>query len=399
MQYRDNQNSGDKLSILGYGCMRLPSNNEKAEALLMQAYRSGVNYYDTAYLYPGSEETVGRFLAKNGIRENILIATKLPHTMCHTAVDFDRYFDIQKKRLQTGTIDYYLIHNISDLGQWERLCGLGIKDWIANKKSQGEISQIGFSYHGSQKDFLALLDAYEWDFVQIQYNYINIHYQAGVEGLMRAAEKGLPVIIMEPLLGGKLATGLPKEAVRIMQQADKDASPAGWALRWLWNQPEVTVVLSGMNETAQLDENLQLAEHAHAGMFTQAEDQVIHDVIDVFNASYKVPCTGCNYCMPCPKNINIPACFGAYNTSYAIGWMTGEMQYMNVTGIIGDNPRLAGDCIKCGQCESRCPQHIEIRKGLTSVKRRFEFPGLKSIAQFVRKMMHKRSVKKDAANS
>lgn len=387
MQYRTDEKSGNQLSILGFGCMRLPANKARAESLVMQAYKAGVNYYDTAYLYAGSEETVGRIFEKNGIRGDIYIATKLPHMMCRTYEDFDKYFEMQKRRLRTDYIDYYLIHNISDFKQWETLCGMGIEKWIAEKKTAGEIKRIGFSYHGSQPDFFTLLDAYDWDFVQIQYNYININYQAGMAGLHRAAQKGLPVIIMEPLLGGKLANGLPGKAVEIMRQAQPDATPAGWGLRWLWNQPEVSVVLSGMNEEAQLAENLELAENARAGMFGERETQVIEQVIDVFNASYKVRCTGCNYCMPCPKNINIPACFGAYNNSYAISWRTGEMQYLNATGMVDENPRMAGDCVECGQCEKHCPQGIEIRRELKAVKKRLEFPGMKTLGKIARRAM------------
>lgn len=395
MQYRDDKRSGNQLSILGFGCMRLPTNKAKAEALLLGAYEAGVNYYDTAYLYPGNEELIGQIFEKNNLRDKLHIATKLPQSMCHTYEDFDKYFNIQKKRLRTNYIDYYLMHNISDFKQWEHLVNIGIEDWIAAKKACGEIRKVGFSYHGSQTDFFSTTDAYDWDFVQIQYNYINIHYQAGVEGLRHAAGKGLPVIIMEPLLGGKLANGLPNEAINIMRKANPGATPASWGFRWLWNQPEVTVVLSGMNEQPQLEENLHISASAQPGMFGRKEEEVIDNVIDAFSASYKVRCTGCNYCMPCPQNINIPACFGSYNTSYAISWMTGEMQYLNATGLIGDSPRLASDCIGCGKCEAKCPQKIEIRKQLKSVKRRFEIPGIKLIARAVRRIMRGKSAKKD----
>lgn len=394
MQYRKDTKGGAELSILGFGCMRLPGglgriDRRKSEELLLEAFRRGVNYYDTAWLYPGSEEAIGEIFAQNGIREKLHIATKLPHIMCRTQADFDRYFADHQKRLRSEYLDYYLIHNVSSLQQWRDLQNIGIEDWIARRKARGEIRRIGFSYHGSEADFLALLDAYDWDFVQIQYNYINTHYQAGEAGLRRAAEKGLPVIIMEPLLGGKLATGLPKTATEAMKAAKPDSTPVAWALDWLWNQPEVTVVLSGMSTKEQLEENLLLAEKARPGMFGASEEQVIARTLEAFNASYKVRCTGCNYCMPCPQNINIPACFTAYNASYAMGRLAGETQYLNATGIIGDYGRMASDCIGCGKCEKHCPQGIAIREELRNVKRRLEFPGIKIVGRLARTIMRK----------
>jgi predicted aldo/keto reductase-like oxidoreductase len=390
MQYRKDRKSENQLSILGFGCMRLPGapgriDRDKTESLLRQAYEAGVNYFDTAYLYPGSEGAVGAIFEKLGVRDQVNIATKLPQFMCRKREDFDRFFTEEKKRLRTDYVDYYLIHNITDPKQWERLCGLGIKEWIQGKKDSGEIRHIGFSYHGSAPDFPSLIDAYSWDFCQIQYNYMNTHYQAGQEGLRYAAKKGLSVIIMEPLLGGKLANGLPKEGTAVMEETKPGSTPAGWAFRWLWNQPEVTVVLSGMNTQAQLAENLALAETAVPGMFTEQEEAAIAKVVDIFNSSYKVRCTGCNYCMPCPQGINIPGCFSAYNTSFAIGWLTGEIQYMTFSASGGEHGHFAGDCVSCGKCEKHCPQQIAIRKELKAVKRRLELPGVRWIVRRKRK--------------
>ncbi len=392
MQYRIDNRSGNKLSVLGYGGMRLPGtlnriDKVKSEALIAKAYEAGINYYDTAYIYSGSEEALGEIFEKLGIRTKIYIATKLPHTLCRSKEDFDKYLKEQKRRLRTDYIDYYLIHNISDYEQWERLCNFGIKDWIAEKKKNGEIHQIGFSFHGAQKDFFRMLDAYDWDFVQIQYNYININYQAGAAGLRRAAQMGLPVFIMEPLLGGKLVNGLPKKAVNLMQEARPGSTPVSWGLGWLWNQPEVTVVLSGMSEAAQLEENLKLAEGADPDAFGEPEQQTIQKVIELFNEGDKVRCTGCNYCMPCPKGINIPASFAAYNTSYNIGWGTGVKHYMIAAGVMGERPHFAGDCVGCGKCEKHCPQGIEIRRKLVSVKRRFEFPGTSIAVKVLKKIL------------
>ena len=224
---------------------------------------------------------------------------------------------------------------------------MGIEEWIAAKKQSGEIKQIGFSFHGSYAEFEKLVDAYDWDFTQIQYNYVNVNYQAGQKGLLYAAGKGVPVFIMEPLLGGKLASkGVPL------------------ALGWIWDQPSVTLLLSGMNAPEQVAENLSICETALPGSFTEREKQAVSDIVAAFNKSYKIPCTGCGYCMPCPRMINIPACFEAYNNSYAISRIEGIKQYIVSVGAMSEKPRFANDCIKCGACEKRCPQSIEIRKKL-----------------------------------
>lgn len=377
MQYRIDSRSGNSISILGFGCMRLPStlgriNMEKTEKLFMAAIESGVNYFDTAYIYQNSEAAVGEILDRNNLRDKVFLATKLPILQCRDYADFERFFQIQLDRLRTDHVDYYFMHAVHSMEQWEKLCALGVEKWIQEKKSSGEIRQIGFSYHGSKDDFMALLDAYDWDFCQIQYNYTNINYQAGMDGLKRASEKGLPVFIMEPLLGGRLATGLPPKAEALLKRENKSASPASWALRWLWNQPEVTMVLSGMNEPMQVEDNIQTANHATPGMLSQQERDTINQVIDIYEAAYKVPCTGCNYCMPCPKGINIPACFSAYNTSHAISRFTGVHQYIMSTGAMSGKPHGASGCAKCGKCEQHCPQHIPIRDSLEDVAKRME---------------------------
>lgn len=393
MQYRLDPKSGNQLSVLGLGCMRLPNtlgriDSEKAAGIFDQALEMGINYFDTAYLYPGSENVLGSYFSKRNNRDKLYLATKLPQALCKKPADFERFFTEQKRRLQTNYIDYYLIHNISEFEQWERLCGMGIEDWIKAKKKSGEIKQIGFSFHGSNHDFMRLLDVFSWDFCQIQYNYMNIHYQAGVTGLKKAAQMGLPVIIMEPLLGGRLATGLPKKAATLFHKVNPALSPAQWALKWLWNQPEVTVVLSGMNQTGQLQENTETASDTEPDTFKKEEADTIEQVIEIFNESYKVPCTGCNYCMPCPQQINIPAVFSAYNTSYSINKGTGVKLYMLSCGIMSETPHFAGSCIKCGKCESHCPQHIPIREALADSSKRLESfwykQGIKLVRRFYR---------------
>jgi predicted aldo/keto reductase-like oxidoreductase len=393
MQYRIDPGSGNQLSALGYGCMRFPRNlaqidMDKTEKLIISAVEDGVNYFDTAYVYAGSEEALGAVVHKNNLRDRIFLATKLPHAKCRRTEDFDDFFRKQLDHLHTDHIDYYLIHNLSDLKSWERLCSLGIERWIEGKKAGGQIRQLGFSFHGTYDEFLALLDAYDWDFCQIQYNYINTNYQAGAAGLKKAAEKGLAVIVMEPLLGGRLATGLPEKAVRLFKGADPSLSPAAWALNWLWDQKEVTVVLSGMNNDQQLRENIDAAGKSYAGMLNAQERRVFESVTEAFRAAYKVPCTGCNYCMPCPQGINIPACFSAYNMRYAAGMMAGIPAYITSTGLTNpDGNHSPSACVKCGKCEQACPQHIEIRKSLETVTKRMEPLWLRGVLKIASKFM------------
>jgi predicted aldo/keto reductase-like oxidoreductase len=371
MEYRTDTKSGNKLSVLGFGGMRLPRDKEKSERLITQAVEGGVNYIDTAYLYPGSETTIGEILEKTGLRSKIYLATKLPHRNLKSRDDIERIFNEQKKRLKTDYFDYYLMHNFVNLAQWQGLLNAGITEWIAAKKQSGEIRQVGFSFHGQIGEFKKLIDSYDWDFCQIQYNYINTHYQAGTEGLRYAAAKGLPVIIMEPLLGGKLANP-PKEAAQIFTNAKAGSTPVDWALNWLWNQPEVTVVLSGMNDYPQLDENLKLAGAAKISGFSADDEQTIEKAVAAFNKSYKIACTGCNYCMPCTKMINIPACFAAYNASYSQGRITGITMYLTGSGMGSETTYYASHCIACGACEKKCPQHLPISQYMKQVQRRLE---------------------------
>ncbi len=372
MKYRSDKKTGTALSALGFGCMRFSRNlaqidYKRAESLIVKAVELGVNYFDTAHLYFGSEEVLGSVLDAHDRREKVCIATKLPVMLCRSPQDFDRLFEAQLQKLKTTYIDYYLIHNLQDTATWNRLKELGAEDWIAGQKASGRIRQLGFSFHGAQSEFMALLDAYGWDFCQIQYNYMNENFQAGTAGLKRAAEKGLSVIVMEPLLGGKLAAGLPKKAEALFREAAHDSTPAEWALKWLWNHEAVTVVLSGMNRMEQLLENAKAANSAFAGMLSDDELKVYEKVAAVFAESYKVPCTGCQYCMPCPQNVNIPGCFTAYNTRYASGFIAGMTMHIQ-----DFSRRSPGNCVKCGQCEKHCPQHIKIMDELVNVKRTLE---------------------------
>jgi len=372
--------------------MRFPRKNikqidiDKTGQLILKAVQYGINFFDTAFTYGGSEEILGQIINKNSLRDKIFLATKLPLIKFRKYRDFNTILNTQLERLQTDYIDYYLLHNLSDTGLWKTLCETGIEKWIDEKKNSGRIKNIGFSFHGKQNEFFQLLEAHDWDFCQIQYNYININYQAGMAGLKKASEKGIPVFVMEPLLGGKLANGLPSKAVKVFKSVNKTLTPAAWALRWLWNQKEVAVVLSGMNTDSQLEENIKIANDSSADMLSREEKDAIESVIKLFNASYKIPCTGCNYCMPCPHNVNIPGCFMAYNVSYAAGMYCGVQQYLTSTGIT--DPRInyaAGNCKKCGECEKHCPQHIPIIKSLEKVSGKME----SSLVKFALKILRK----------
>ena len=354
--------------------MRLPKESE-AEKLILRALELGVNYFDTAYLYPGNEELLGRIIARNGIRDRMLLATKLPHGKCRAPGDAERLFATSLKRLQTDHVEYYLIHNVTEHAQWQRLCELGIRDWIAKAKAAGRIGAIGFSFHGTRPEFMKMLEAYDWDFCQIQYNYANENYQAGRAGLEAAAARGIPVVIMEPLLGGKLVGGLPKAAQKALRAARPDRSFAHWGLSWLWNQPGVTCVLSGMNAMEQLEDNAACASAVLPGSLPPADTAALEAARDAFAKAFRVPCTGCNYCMPCPVGISIPSSFTAYNESYTFGWFTGIMGHMMSAGAAGENPHLLANCIGCGACKAKCPQHIDIPVQLQRVRKRLE-PGI-----------------------
>lgn len=377
MIYRTNPGNQEQLSILGYGCLRFSRkgtgiDQAKAEQEMKIALAHGVNYFDTAYTYGGSEVCLGKFLAK-GYRDQVNIATKLPHYYIKREEDIERYFREQLERLQTDHVEYYLMHMLNDIAAWERLQSLKITEWIADKKAQGQIQNIGFSFHGNTENFLKILEAYDWDFCQIQYNYMDEHSQAGRKGLKRAHEKGMAVIIMEPLRGGRLVQGLPKSAVKLLEREEPRRSPAEWGLRWLWNQPEVTVVLSGMNDSLQVEENVRIASQTEAGCMDSHELEVIEKVKAEINRCMRVPCTGCGYCMPCPGGVDIPGCFSAYNTRYTDSWFQGMKAYVMCT-TLKTNPTNASKCLKCGKCEQHCPQSIAIRSELEQVKKHMENP-------------------------
>ncbi len=354
---------------------------EEVEREILHAIKMGVNYFDTAYLYPGSEEALGTVLAKNNCRDKIRIATKLPHYMMKTRAEMEKHFSVQLDRLKTDYVDYYLMHMLPDITTWNTLIERGALVWLTELKASGKIRNLGFSYHGNTHTFQELLNAYDWDFCQIQYNYMDEHSQAGRTGLLAAAKKEIPVIIMEPLRGGRLVNDLPPKALEAFSAAKEHRSPAEWALRWLWNQKEVSVVLSGMNSMEMLDENIRIASEMQTDSLTEEEFAVYEQVKTAINDKIKVPCTGCSYCMPCPSGVDIPGSFRCYNVSYTDSYVNGIREYIMCTTMKAQKSNVSR-CIECGKCEIHCPQSIAIRKELKNVRRRFENPIYKLIARF-----------------
>ena len=371
MKYR-NDKYGEPISQLGYGCMRFTRKGgsidfEKAEKEVMLAVEQGVNYYDSAYVYPGSEETLGRILGENHCREKVKIATKLPQYLVRSEKGIEKIFREELERLRTDYIDYYLMHMFTDPLEWRKLQELDIEEWIREKKETGQIRQIGFSHHGDTKSFLDILELYDWDFCQIQYNYLDEHTQAGREGLEAAAAKGIPVVIMEPLRGGKLVD-LPEKAKKLLQESESGFTPAELGLRWLWDQPEVTCVLSGMNSAEMVEENLRIASEAEAGSFTEEDFALIEEIKAIIREKEKVGCTGCRYCMPCPVGVDIPGNFHYYNLMYLDKKTTGRFEFARNVAM-REEPGYASLCIGCGKCEQHCPQHLPIRELLKTADR------------------------------
>ena len=387
MKYRSDK-YGNQISVLGYGCMRFTSKGvkldfEKAEKEIMKAYEAGVNYYDTAYIYPGSEALLGEVLEKNNIRDKVNIATKLPQNVIKTEESIEKYFEEELKRLRTDHIDYYFMQMLNDIKSWERLKSLGIEEWIREKKESGKIKQIGFSYHGNSDMFCKLIDSYDWDFCQIQYNYLDENSQAGRTGLNYAASKGIPVVIMEPLRGGRLVNNLPEKAKKLFENYEVKRTPAEWAFRWLWNQKEIMCVLSGMNSIEMVEENTKNASTAEIGELTEKDEELLKGVVEAINEKMKVPCTGCRYCMPCLQKVDIPGTFSAYNKKYTDGKFVALKEYMMCT-VMRKDSTSASNCISCGKCEQHCPQNIEIRKELKNAKKELEGP----IYKIGKKVLH-----------
>jgi predicted aldo/keto reductase-like oxidoreductase len=360
---------GLEVSVLGFGCMRLPVvggdpkriDEAPARALLRQAIDAGLNYVDTAYPYHGgeSEPFVGRAL-KDGYRDKVHLATKLPVWLVNQESDWERLLDEQLKRLDTDHIDFYLLHALS-AARWETILRHGGLPAMERALADGRIRHLGFSVHDSLGVFKTIIDGYPWEFCQIQYNFIDEGFQAGTEGLRYAAQRGVGAIAMEPLRGGTLAAAQPEDVQRIWARSP-ERSPASWALGWVWNHPEVVTALSGMNAADQLRENLASADAARAGGLDAGTLARIEEVRAIYAARVWVPCTTCGYCAPCPSGVAIPETFSACNTGAMFNaWKAAAWQYDTFFASQGHG---ADQCQECGACETKCPQGIPIMEKL-----------------------------------
>lgn len=368
MQYRKFGNTGVEVSALGFGCMRFPLkedgtiNEEKAIKMVRHAIDNGVNYVDTAYPYHQgtSEYVVGKAL-KDGYREKVYLADKLPIWLLESEDDFDKYLDEQLKKLDTDHIDFYLLHALGRERFEEKVKKFNVTKKLEEAKAAGKIRYIGFSFHDSLDLFKEIVDYYDgWDFCQIQYNYINLNYQAGTEGLKYAASKGLGVVIMEPLLGGKLANLAP----HVAEKFPEGKSHVEYALDFLWDKPEVSLVLSGMTEPEQVEANLEYAGRSHVGMVTKEDEEVYANAKEIFDRMALVSCTKCAYCMPCPFGLNIPELFAAYNMTASHGMAAAKAAYAEIS-------TKADACRACHHCEKECPQHIKISEVMPKVTKVF----------------------------
>ena len=379
MLYRVMPKTKDKLSILGFGCMRLPGgrmsvNDKESIEQIRYAIDQGINYVDTAWPYHNgkSEVILGKAL-KNGYRDKVKIADKLPQWLCETREDMDYYLKIQLERLDVDVIDYYLIHMLNG-ASWKKAKDHGVVDFMNRARAMGKIINLGFSFHGIKDDFKTIIDDYDWHFCQIQFNILDKNYQAGVEGLEYARSKDIGVIVMEPLRGGSLAGKLPDEVESIYRNATIKRTHAEWALRWIWNHHGVITVLSGMNHKDQIVENIKIAGQAEVGSLSEEELKTVDKAGDTLRSLMQVPCTGCQYCMPCPNNVNIPLAFSFYNNKHLFkqGFMSRAHYLFQMGGMQGRKSTLAGLCVECGACVKQCPQGIDIPNELKKVQKEFE---------------------------
>lgn len=382
MQYRKMAKTGDDLSALGFGCMRLAQkrgtpgsgriDEKRATRQIREAIDEGINYIDTASTYHlgNCEPFLGRALA-DGYREKVKLATKLLHLLIKSREAMDNMLNSQLTKLNTTHIDYYLMHTL-DGDSWQTMAAMGACEFLDQARADGRIVNPGFSFHGKSEDFTEIVDAYDWAFCQIQYNFLDKENQAGQEGLKYAAEKGLGVIVMEPLRGGLLARKPPKEIERLWEEAEQRYSPAEWALRWIWDHPEVTVVLSGMNEEQHIKENIRVANEALPASLSDDEQKLIQRVEEQYRSLMKAGCTGCRYCLPCPNGVDIPTCFESINDLMMYGHKGWSDLFYLARVVLGDRPGLASQCDECGECEEKCPQDLPIQDLLKDVVAEFE---------------------------
>lgn len=381
MQYRKFGSLDWEVSALGFGAMRLPIldddsskiNEPLAMKMMRHAIDGGVNYIDTAYPYHQgqSEPFVGKVL-QDGYREKVRLATKLPCWEVKDETDFDRLLEEQMKRLDVDFIDFYLLHGLNK-NSWEKVRGLGVLDWAEKRMSEGLFRHLCFSFHDEYPVFESIVTEYDnWSMAQIQYNYADVNYQAGRKGLKLAAERGLAVVVMEPLRGGRIAKNPPPEPVaEVWAKSDRDWTPAAWAFHWLWDQPEVSVTISGMNKMSDVEENLALADEAEAGKLTEKDHELIREARQAYASLAPIPCTQCEYCLPCPNGVKIPTIFELYNDAAAYdAWGHARWAYNNQL----KSEARADQCIECGDCEEACPQNIQIIEWLATAHEKLAEP-------------------------
>ena len=390
MMYRKMGKNQDELSILGYGCMRFPKKNgsidfKRTEKQIMSSIENGINYFDTAYLYPGSEKTLGKILKNNNVRNKVKIADKLPVLTAKTREKMDEIFEEQLKRLQTDYIDYYMIHNLITFEDWEILKKNGILDFVDEKKGKNQIINFGFSFHGNLHNFKKIIDDYDWEFSMIQYNYIDEYYQAGKEGLEYATSKNIGIIVMEPLRGGMLVDKLPKSAKKIITDFNVKKSPGEWAFRWVLDHAAVKVVLSGMNEEKHIEENINVAKEALPNSLSNEEQDMFEKVKGEFKRKIKVECTNCSYCMPCQYGVDIPTCFSSYNDKSIFRGFRPQIMYVFATGY----KSAAYKCTACGVCEKKCPQKIDIINELQNVSKSMDHWYFRFIGKIVKFFLYR----------
>jgi len=367
MEMRQWEQSGLKTSIFGIGCMRLPLqagqtdsariDEAKAIRMIRAGIDGGVTYIDTAYPYHGgnSELVVGKAL-QDGYRERVFLATKLPVWEVKSADDFDRLLNQQLEKLQTDHVDFYLLHALHQ-GTWGKVRDLGVLEFLDRAKADGRIRYAAFSFHDQLPLFKEIIDSYAWDMCQIQLNILDVDYQAGLAGLEYAAARGIGVVVMEPLRGGALAAHVPADIQAVWDEASEQRSGVDWAFRWLANRPEAKVILSGVSTMEQLEDNLRIFADTKPGCLTAEDEARVDRVRALYQSKIQVDCTGCEYCLPCPSGVAIPAVFRAYNQAFMIEDLaSGQSSYAWLV----KNHEDASLCVECGACEQVCPQHIPI---------------------------------------
>jgi predicted aldo/keto reductase-like oxidoreductase len=380
MLYRKLGKANLNVSILGFGCMRLPTKNssgrgadrfdpnkaineEETIEMVRYAIDQGVNYFDTAYPYHNGKSEPLLGIAVRGYRDKVMIATKLPVWLVKEEKDFNKFLDEQMKRLGTDYLDVYLLHGLNRQ-VWSKMLQLKVFEFLNQIRADGRVRHVGFSFHDDVKIFKEIVDSYDWEICQIQYNFFDENYQAGKEGLTYAASKGLGVVVMEPLRGGKLTDQIPAEVQTIWESAEKKRTPAEWALRWVWNHPEVSTALSGVSTMGQIMENVRVANEGKPNSLSEKELSIIAQVKEVYRKMLKIDCTGCAYCMPCETGVDIPSNFSLYNDMFM--FKNPEINVFVYNEFISPE-RRASACIECGKCEEQCPQHLQIQEALKVV--------------------------------